>query len=268
MTGLPRHIAIAAAVLALHVAAAWALNAGLRARAVDIVVPVQMLAALVDAPAPAAQSPSPPVPPAPSPPAAPPSAQKTPPSKAAPRPTPWSKPVRAATPSILTTPLPSAVEPIPWSTAPTPSKVTNAAPADALATQAVATPSATPVAAPKVAGPPSATSSAPALAAPTASAAPPAAFELPSADARYLQNPKPRYPPISHRLGEQGTVLVQVLVSEAGLAQDAQVKASSGFYRLDNAAVTTVLTWRFVPGKRAGVPQAMWFIVPITFGIQ
>jgi len=95
-----------------------------------------------------------------------------------------------------------------------------------------------------------------------------AAVEPPSTDAQYLQNPKPRYPPISHRLGEQGTVLVQVLVSEKGLAQDAQVKTSSGFYRLDNAALTTVLTWRFVPGKRAGVPQAMWFTVPITFGIQ
>ncbi len=93
-------------------------------------------------------------------------------------------------------------------------------------------------------------------------------MEPPSTDAQYLQNPKPRYPPISHRLGEQGTVLVQVLVSEKGLAQDAQVKTSSGFYRLDNAALTTVLTWRFVPGKRAGVPQAMWFTVPITFGIQ
>jgi len=96
----------------------------------------------------------------------------------------------------------------------------------------------------------------------------PVAVEPPSTDAQYLQNPKPRYPPISHRLGEQGTVLVQVLVSEKGLAQDAQVKTSSGFYRLDNAALTTVLTWRFVPGKRAGVPQAMWFTVPITFGIQ
>ena len=41
-----------------------------------------------------------------------------------------------------------------------------------------------------------------------------------------------------------------------------------GDHRLDNAALTTVLTWGFVPGKRAGVPTAMWFTVPITFDIQ
>ena len=96
----------------------------------------------------------------------------------------------------------------------------------------------------------------------------PAPIELPSSDAQYLQNPRPRYPPISVRLREQGTVLVDVLVSDQGLAREAKVQTSSGFFRLDNAAVSTVLTWRFVPGKRAGVAQSMWFTVPITFAIQ
>ena len=96
----------------------------------------------------------------------------------------------------------------------------------------------------------------------------PPAVELPSSDAQYLQNPRPRYPPISLRLREQGTVLVDVLVSEQGLAKDAKVQASSGFFRLDNVAVSTVLTWRFVPGKRGGIAQSMWFTVPIAFAIQ
>ncbi len=105
----------------------------------------------------------------------------------------------------------------------------------------------------------------------TASTAPlpvanaPLTTELPSTNARYLHNPEPPYPPISGRLGEHGTVLIRVLVSDTGLAQDAQVKTSSGFFRLDNAALSTVRDWRFVPGKRAGVPQTMWFTVPITF---
>jgi len=92
--------------------------------------------------------------------------------------------------------------------------------------------------------------------------------ELPSSDAQYLQNRRPSYPPISVRLREQGTVMVDVLVSDQGLASEAKVKSSSGHVRLDNAAVSAVLSWRFVPGKRAGVAQSMWFTVPITFTIQ
>ncbi len=108
----------------------------------------------------------------------------------------------------------------------------------------------------------------PVVPAPQAPRPEPAAVELPSSNAQYLKNPRPSYPPISLRLREQGTVLVDVLVSEQGFASEAKVKTSSGFFRLDNAAVSTVLTWRFVPGKRAGVAQSMWFIVPITFSIQ
>jgi protein TonB len=92
--------------------------------------------------------------------------------------------------------------------------------------------------------------------------------ELPSSDAQYLRNPRPRYPPISMRLREQGTVLVAVFVNEQGLAREAEVKISSGFFRLDAAAVSTVRTWRFVPGTSAGVAQPMWVTVPITFQLQ
>lgn len=261
MKGLSRHCATAAAVLALHAAAVWALNAGLRMRVAEMVVPVQMLATLVDAPTPPKVNP--PAPPEPRP-VSPPVKQARPtPTKATPKPDaiPSPKPVpeRVAMPSTVATPLPLAVDPIPSPMAPTVTQVANAKPAEAHA----ATPSV--VASPAMPAP---VASAVAIAAPAPAPPVAPAVEPPSTDAQYLLNPKPRYPPISHRLGEQGTVLVQVLVSEKGLAKDAQIKTSSGFYRLDNAALTTVLTWRFVPGKRAGVPTAMWFTVPITFGIQ
>jgi protein TonB len=96
----------------------------------------------------------------------------------------------------------------------------------------------------------------------------PIPVELPSSDAQYLQNPRPRYPPISLRLREQGTVLLDVLVGDQGLALQTKVKVSSGYFRLDDAAASTVRTWRFVPGKRDGVSQSMWFTVPITFAIE
>jgi len=37
---------------------------------------------------------------------------------------------------------------------------------------------------------------------------------------------------------------------------------------LDQAALATVMKWRYVPGKRAGVAEAMWFNVPINFVLE
>jgi periplasmic protein TonB len=93
----------------------------------------------------------------------------------------------------------------------------------------------------------------------------PAKIELPSSDADYLHNPKPPYPPISNRLHEEGKVLLSVLVGTDGKVEKVDLKKSSGFDRLDRAALATVPGWRFVPGRRAGVPEAMWVIVPIPF---
>ena len=105
---------------------------------------------------------------------------------------------------------------------------------------------------------------------PVAPAAPPAppAVQLPSSSADYLQNPKPPYPPLSKRLGEQGKVIVRVLIAADGQPQKAELKQSSGFDRLDQAALATVMKWRYVPGKRGGVAEDMWFNVPINFVLE
>ena len=73
---------------------------------------------------------------------------------------------------------------------------------------------------------------------------------------------------MSKRLNEQGTVLVRVLIGVDGTAQRAEIQQSSSFDRLDQAALATVLKWRYVPGKRAGKPEAMWFTVPIAWVLQ
>ena len=110
---------------------------------------------------------------------------------------------------------------------------------------------------------------APLAAAPAVTVPPaPARFELPSNDADYLQNPRPAYPGLSKRLGEQGRVVVRVFIEVDGRAQEAEIKQSSGFERLDQAALSTVLHWRYVPGKRAGVAESMWFNVPINFVLE
>jgi protein TonB len=118
--------------------------------------------------------------------------------------------------------------------------------------------------------PPAPPIAAPVAPAPKAEPSPPAPpkVELPTSEADYLQNPKPAYPPISKRLGEQGRVIVRVFIGADGVAQQAEIRQSSGHDRLDQAARTTALRWRYVPGKRGGVPEAMWVNVPINFVLE
>ena len=100
-------------------------------------------------------------------------------------------------------------------------------------------------------------------------AAPPQpSLQLPSSDADYLQNPRPPYPPISRRLNEQGKTTVRVLIGADGQPQRAEISKSSGFTRLDEAAIATAMSWRYVPGKRGGVAETMWFNVPINWLLE
>jgi protein TonB len=88
---------------------------------------------------------------------------------------------------------------------------------------------------------------------------------LPSSIADYLSNPPPTYPALSLRLGEQGKVMVRVQIGKNGRALQARVAESSGFDRLDQAALRAVLNWRYVPGTVDGQAQDMWFDAPINF---
>ena len=108
----------------------------------------------------------------------------------------------------------------------------------------------------------------PVAATPGPPAPPPPQVELPSSDADYLQNPTPAYPAHSRRLGEQGKVILRVLIGVDGTAQQAEIRQSSGFDRLDQSALATVQRWRYVPGKRAGVVEAMWFSIPVNFILE
>jgi len=87
-------------------------------------------------------------------------------------------------------------------------------------------------------------------------------------DADYLRNPAPVYPPMSRRRGEQGKVLVRVLIGPDGAPQRAELKRSSGFDRLDRAAIEYIMRCRYVPGKVGGVPQAMWHEAPVNFVLE
>ncbi|MBL8405933.1 MAG: energy transducer TonB [Dechloromonas sp.] len=87
-------------------------------------------------------------------------------------------------------------------------------------------------------------------------------------DADYLHNPKPVYPALSRRLSEEGKVLLKVRVSAQGAALEVVVSKSSGFPRLDAAAVAAVERWRFVPARRGDEPVDSSVVVPIAFALD
>lgn len=90
----------------------------------------------------------------------------------------------------------------------------------------------------------------------------------PRFDAAYLDNPRPPYPGVSRRLGEEGEVRLRVQVDPAGLAQQVEIQQGSGYPRLDQAALETVRQWRFVPARQGDQPVAAWVIVPIQFTLR
>ncbi len=107
----------------------------------------------------------------------------------------------------------------------------------------------------------------PAPAAPSAPAASPAdlADDQPPA---YRMLAQPPYPLWSRSHREQGTVLLRVRVSRNGQALQVELARSSGFPRLDNAALAAVHDWQFFPARRHGQPVDDEVMVPVQFSLQ
>jgi protein TonB len=88
----------------------------------------------------------------------------------------------------------------------------------------------------------------------------------PSTQGRGAKITQPDYPPASRRAGEAGTVTLKCFVSEQGRCSEVSVVKSSGFPKLDEAAINEVKrNWRFVPGKEDGKPVDMWHTFAVTF---
>ena len=96
----------------------------------------------------------------------------------------------------------------------------------------------------------------------------PAPVEAPKFNADYLSNPATVYPRRSQMLEEEGIVKLKVHVSAEGNALDVLLFKSSGFSRLDDAALNAVKSWRFVPAKRGDQSIEGWVIVPVSFKLR
>lgn len=90
----------------------------------------------------------------------------------------------------------------------------------------------------------------------------------PRSDAAHLNNPAPNYPLMSRRLGEQGRVLLDVYILANGTVGELRIKQSSGFSRLDQAALQTVKTWRYQPARRGQQAIDFWYVQPLSFSLN
>jgi protein TonB len=126
-------------------------------------------------------------------------------------------------------------------------------------------PTATETPSPIVAPTPPAAPPEPVASAPTAA---PVTVTPPVFNAAYLDNQPPAYPQLSRRLGEQGRVILRVLVNIGGSAEEVQLRASSGSARLDESARAAVSRWKFVPAKRGGEAVPEWVLIPISFKLE
>lgn len=104
--------------------------------------------------------------------------------------------------------------------------------------------------------------------APPVPAAPLPPKQITASAVRYLVPPQQVYPDTSRRLGESGKVGLKVLVDEHGKAVEVQVTQSSGFSRLDQAAVSAMRAARFQPYLENGVARSVWAPATITYDLQ
>lgn len=143
-----------------------------------------------------------------------------------------------------------------------------------------------PVTAPTPPLAPVALSPAPAVAAPSAPApappvvqAPPAPPAAPAPKAngpaeggdlstRMLSFTAPSYPIESRRAKEEGTVTLSLLLGLDGRVAEISVSGSSGFARLDKAALDAVRKWRWAPVTRGGEGVMVRGTVKIPFIIK
>jgi protein TonB len=172
--------------------------------------------------------------------------------------------IREDTPRLPETPEVIPPRPHPQSARPRPQPVPPMQPAQILAAESPAPAPAPAPEVPHVAEP----QPLPPIQAPEPAPAPPPPVTAPRFDADYLDNPKPVYPPISRRLGEEGRVVLRVFVEPSGRPSRVEFWTRSGSERLDQAARSAVEQWKFVPARQGETAVGAWVLVPIVFSLK
>jgi protein TonB len=87
--------------------------------------------------------------------------------------------------------------------------------------------------------------------------------------ARFRVPPTPaKYPKRAHDLNQQGEALIRARIDYEGNTAEVLVWKSSGFVLLDNAALSAVRRWQFMPERRNGTPVVAWVEIPVRFRLN
>lgn len=78
----------------------------------------------------------------------------------------------------------------------------------------------------------------------------------------------PSYPSVSRKLGEEGKLVLRVELDESGHVSTVRVTDSSGYKRLDEAAIAAVKTWHCTPPRRDGKPVRAIALQPFNFQLD
>lgn len=107
------------------------------------------------------------------------------------------------------------------------------------------------------------------VSAPAAAAAPaPTARPKIVTGVAYINAPRPVYPALDARMGNEGTVTLRVLINARGRAEKVEIQKSSGSMRMDEAARSAVLRASFRPYLEDGKAIPVYAIVPINFTLS
>jgi periplasmic protein TonB len=103
---------------------------------------------------------------------------------------------------------------------------------------------------------------------PVGSAEPKPAINSAALDPRHPLT-QPAYPMSAVRDGDTGALFLDILVGTDGRVRDAKVSQSSGFGRLDQAAVIEAKQhWHLRPATRDGVPFEQWLTLKVVFRLD
>ena len=63
-------------------------------------------------------------------------------------------------------------------------------------------------------------------------------------------------------------VVLEILIRADGSVGEIKLKASSGFKRLDEAAMNAVKRWRYQPATQGGIAIDFWYEQPVEFNLH
>jgi TonB family protein len=79
---------------------------------------------------------------------------------------------------------------------------------------------------------------------------------------------RPEYPSASKKLDEEGTVYLKFLIDAEGKVIQSEIERSSGYIRLDEAAINGLSRCKFKPATEDGRPEQAWTSMKFTWRLE